>query len=162
MYTVSSKMEAMRALQKMLGVGETGRMDSPSVRRIKQITGADFDTVDYKAFLLIKEKYKQRKRAEYVAEKLRMDVKLLNSGSFTKSQVHGINLLLSEAIKRNRAYAHPPRGAYLTNESYAAVAELSRIFGIHNNKELTPEFIYMLIKNIEAYDLLDKNSASLK
>ena len=160
MYSVSDKTEAIKALQRMIGANESGRLDSSTKKKIYDLVGVSaVERVDYSLFLHIKAALRRQRITDYVARHLRMDKQRLIAGSFSRGEMRRINLMLGEAIERNRIEAYPPRGSYFTTESDIAVQELRRFFNISEGG-LDEELIYLLIKNLDAHSFIDNISTS--
>ena len=158
MYLINDKTEAIKALQKMLDITPTGRIDTQSRGAIERITGRDdLSQVDYESFLEIKREAQRRRLTRYVANRLGVDVNRVEMRSYTRDEMRQINQLLSRAITQNRINAYLPKGTFFTKESAAAARILAAVFAMDESVGLDSRFMYRLLKNLDAYSL-DNNS----
>ena len=149
MYFISDKTAAVRALQKMLGVPETGRIDRGMAEKIEKITGSPFTgVVSYTDFPVIKKAYRKRKAARLVRDALGIDASGSNGGRYTRDEMEKINQLLAKCIKENRLEAYPPRGRFYTSLTATAVREVRKMLMLPEGDEIDVELLYRLMLNL--------------
>ena len=159
MYHITDKVAAIRAVQRMLGVNPTGRLDTQTVNKIEYITGSsEYETVDYSLFLNIKSRAKENRYREYIEKRLNISEERLITGKYLRSEMQVINTMLAEAISKNGLNSYSPRGYLFSRDSAAAVRELRCVFNLSESDLVDAEFLYLLIKNLDAHRLANNNS----
>ena len=153
MYLIGDRVRAVKALQRMLGVAESGWLDTATRSKIEAIIGRPApDKIGYADFLMIKEAYLARKRELTV----RRCAGIWNAGKaaseYTREEMTRINLLLSEAVVKNRLEAYPPRGAYYTVDSKRAVEAVRRMLLLSEDGGIDTELLYGILMNLRAYE----------
>ena len=157
MYFMNDKARAVRAIQRMLGVPESGRLDRRTLDKAETVTGKATNEIGYGEFLMIKEAHRARKRSAAVAERLGSWSVKRGPGEYTRGQMTEINMLLAEAMRKNRLEGYPPRGGFYTKDSERAVALIRRMLLLPEGG-IDTELLYGIIMNLRAYE--SKNNYS--
>ena len=154
MYFVSDKGRAVRALQRMLRVPESGRLDRRTRDKIAEITGnSESSEVGYRDFLLIKEAYNKRKRSAVVREYMGFSVDERSMQEYSRGELTKINLLLSKAMQKNRLDGYPPRGGRYSKESAGAVSSLRKMLSLPEKDGVDSELLFGIIMNLRAHEI---------
>lgn len=151
MYSINDKVRAVRAIQRMLGIPESGRLDRRTQDKVKLITGKMADELGYSEFLMIKKAYRAKKRSSAVAERLGAWSVNRTPSEYTKDQMTEINMILARVMKENRLEGYPPRGGFYTKDSENAISAIRRMLLLPEGG-IDTELLYGIIMNLKAYE----------
>ena len=162
MYRIEDRQSYVTAIQNMLGVPKTGRLDKrtlSAVAAVKQRYGikstdgiADVKQgyglnneygIDYEAFLAIKDYYRRR-RNDLLCDKI--------YPFDTDGEVRGINEMLRRAIVFYSLPYRLPKGSVYGYDSQRAVLRLKQIYSLKNDSVIDGEFYCRLLKDISSFN----------
>ena len=144
MYFIEDKVGAIKEVQKMLGVNETGTFDDNTRNTVislqkkndLSVTGV----VDYETFLIILDNYRKR----MLIDRVRSSLPFPNGfpykrGDFNDS-IGVLNSMLSLSIDKYCLKLFKPKGNYYSQRTENAVKTLRKIFLLEDKNEIDEEF----------------------
>lgn len=151
MYNIEDRRGAIAAIQRLLGINESGIYDEMTKSAVMraQINGGVAETgiVDYETFLIIRDNYHKRLRQSEAEARLsvpRFPYKVGDRGS----DVGIINADIRVALPRYTHEDMAPRGDYYTSYTAAAVRRLRQIYILPNGSQVDEDLYYRLIRDI--------------
>ena len=157
MYDIEDRVAALKEVQRLLSVNQTGVYDNNTRDAVKIIQAAysydNKDEVDYTTFTYILQEYLKRE-----AKKVKTDYLFSPKFPYTESDLDENVRLINEALKivlKDYAYeGNYPDGKYFGVNTINAVNFLRAIFRLTPMNEIDEEFLNRL--------LLEKNAIELK
>ena len=139
MYHIEDKSSAIKEIQKMLSVNETGNCDEKtraSVLELQRLKGlASNGVVDYNTYTVIREEYERRKRRENVFKS-----SVLRDNAFPYelgSHGHDVTILNGMLANQIEKYSLPlwkPRGSFYSKATAFAVEFLREVFYLEGGR----------------------------
>jgi peptidoglycan hydrolase-like protein with peptidoglycan-binding domain len=147
MYTIDNKGEAIKTVQRYLGLSENGIYDDKTRTAVKEFQSLnDLVTtgeVDFVSFSKLRTHYFDRERAKS-ARRLLPGARFPLQPGDGGSQVDALNSELAAALKKYSFYGIFPRGYYYNAYTSEAVIRLREIFGLEI-KDIVDEELYMRV-----------------
>ena len=147
MYAVNDRSSAIKAVQRLLSISQSGIYDKKTEDSIKKHQGENgldiTGIVDYKTFLSIKKHHtvKASEEVSYVGiDRSRFPIKLGDSGN----DIAIVNSLLASGLSAYTSENILPRGNYFNSYSLDAVIRLREIFNLPLKDEIDVEFLQRL------------------
>ena len=151
MYEINDKRGAIIAVQRLLGVNESGIYDKETLnatRKFQQSSGIEeTGIVDYETFKLLIDQGVQSKQADTARGRL-SEPRFPYQPGERDSNMSIINADLREAIKR---YTHEdllPRGVYYTSYTASAAKRLREIYMLSDGYKVDEVLYYKVIRDI--------------
>lgn len=159
MYRIDDKDAAIKNVQRLLGVNETGFYDTFTENAVRNIQSEhSYDKsgkVDYKTFELIADEYKERKTSSSEAN-------YLFAPSFPyvlydmDENVRLIHSALKSVLKDYVYEEELPEGAFLGASTINAANFLRNIFGMALSDEIDEKFLNRLLLEKKAIEIKQK------
>ncbi|MBR2931079.1 MAG: peptidoglycan-binding protein [Clostridia bacterium] len=150
MYNINDKPEATRAIQRMLGINESGIYDErtrAAVIDVQAEAGYTSDgLVDLKTFEEIRRIYDVRARAECVRRLVSVEFPY-REGDYG-DHIYSANELLAKTLS---FFSHEhllPRGYIYTSSTSLAVARLREIFALEDKAEIDGELYLRMLEEL--------------
>lgn len=145
MYDINDKPAAIRRIQRMLSLNESGIYDSRTREEVKAHQKKNLlnesGIVDYQTFMSILEVYRLKHLKKDVEEKIPFE----NNFPYSKGDIGDgptiLNTMLRRAIDTLSLDLQKPRGPYFSDTSTVAVKALRRIF-LLKDAEYIDEIFY--------------------
>ena len=159
MYRIEDDISAIKEVQRLLGLNETGRYDGKTrsaVLNIQRKHALDESGVtDYETFVAIVKEYRKRKDEIW-------DNGYLFSPSFPFKEgelcddAARINEALARVLKSYGYDGVIPHGKYIGTDTIYGVLFLREIFGIDKRDEIDAAFMNRLMLELRAIEIKDK------
>ena len=157
MYQIDERVSAIKEVQRLLGLNQTGIYDAATRKRVKAVQEAyslkKNDFVDYETFVAICQEYRKGLKIHnsylyapkypYKAGDMDTNVSLIHSA-------------LSPVLEDYRYEGLIPNGTFLGKNTIAAVNYLRNIFGIPDSEEIDELFINRLLFEKRALEIKRK------
>jgi hypothetical protein len=151
MYNIEDKNEAVRELQRLLGIRQTGIFDTGTKQSViehqrennLEITGI----ADYVTFTSITESYRKRKLVKRVHEALPFTPRFPYTAGSMGDDVELINSLLRGAMEKYSINSPKPKGRYYSDYTADAVRQLRHIFILDNGTHIDEIFYDKLLRH---------------
>ena len=142
MYYITNKNAFVSRIQRMLGITETGKIDSKTIeliRYIKTSKGLNEDVVvDYPTFLAIKEYANTRcYRNDFIFHPLNVH-----------DEIRQINIDISRLIKYYSIDCRIPRGFVYGYDTQKAVSRLRQIYLLKDVQAIDSELLYHIRRDL--------------
>lgn len=143
MYFLDDKKSYYKAIQRMLGVKQSGKWDNVTIDTIyNTLNERDIEwdgVVDNRIFDILRDIYKHRVRSSlYSMPEIRL---VLGEGG---DEVVEINSLLSSAIRRYTVDFRAPRGRFISPDSIKAAKYMRRIYILEEKDFIDGELLFYL------------------
>ena len=155
MYSIENKASAIIAIQKMLGINETGIYDENTKNTIYRFQEENdlerTGIIDYFTFIKIRDNYIKVMRGKEAESRLAESMFPYKIGDHGQI-MHTINSDINIGLKR---YTHEdilPRGEYYTSYTASAVKRLREIYMLDGYSSLDEVLYYMIIRDILTSD----------
>lgn len=149
MYDIRNKSEAIRRIQKMLKVNESGIYDSKTRQKVtlhqELYSIEQSGVVDYITFLSILSEYNKNKIIELTNKNTPFTDGFPFRPGDSGDSITIINAMLKSAIEKYGLDATIPRGPFYSDATGIAVLELRRIFMLEEKNEIDEIFYDRLL-----------------
>ena len=150
-YTIENKAAYIIALQKMLGISQSGKLDPQTRATIERFKGEyriiSDALVDFATFEVIKAVYIKRMRTQNGVEFYPFE---------HKDEFRSISEMLNTAIQYYSLSIRHPRGAVYGYDAIRAVARLRKIYRLGVSEEIDAEFFYHLLRDTKSINAMKK------
>ena len=150
-YTVENKTAYILSLQRMLGIPQSGRLDTQTVKKIVDLKTkygiVSEYLVDFRVFEMIKCVYKRS-----LATQVIHDCRPYEYNESFKA----INGMLSMLIDYYSLPLRPPRGGVYGYDSIRAISRLRKIYCMDASGGMDGEFIHRLLCDIRSINAMKK------
>ena len=152
MYRIEDNASAIKALQKLLGINQTGNYDKATrlaVIKIQEAYSLKKSAVaDYKTFKAILEEYRNNQKKVWNSELLFAPLFPYREGDMGDN-VRRINESLSNILSNYRYEEALPRGAYFGKSTTDSVRFLQRIFLMQDSGIVDAVFMNRILSEME-------------
>ena len=159
MYHIEDKVAAIKEIQRMLGVNQTGVYDNATkteVRRIQSEFSIDqTQVVDYETFKAIQKKYYKRRTSVPNSDYL-ISPTFPYKENDMDSNVELINKALAPILREYEYEGVIPHGSFLGESTLIAANFLREIFGIPKSDKIDSEFVNRLLLERKGLELKRK------
>ena len=143
MYFLDDKKSYYKAIQRMLGVNQSGKWDKATIDAIyKTLRERDIDwngVLDNGSFDMLRDIYRDRARSsQYLIQQIQLTIGEGGEG------VEAINSLLSSVIRGYTVDLRPPKGRFISHDSIKAAKYLRQVYLLDDKDYIDSELIYYL------------------
>ena len=144
MYLIDDKKSAIKEVQRLLGINESGVYDNNTrsmVKRFQTIQNIEVSgTVNYNTFTRLRNEYNKTETKNKVGAIL----PFYNDFPYKRGDrgpgVSILNTMLSQALEKHAVNIMKPRGEYYSYKTENAVRELRKVFLLEDNGEIDEIF----------------------
>lgn len=158
MYRIEDDISAIKEVQRLLGLNETGRYDGKTrsaVLNIQRKHALDENGVtDYETFVAIVKEYRKRKDGIWDNGYLFSPSFPFKGGELSDDAAR-INEALARVLKNYGYEGVIPRGKYIGTDTISGVIFLREIFGIGKKDEIDAAFMNRLMLELRAIEIKD-------
>lgn len=157
MYQIDDRVSAIKEVQRLLGLNQTGIYDTPTQKRVRVIQEnyslKQNDFVDYETFEVLRQEYRKglKKHSNYLFAP-RYPYKIGDMDT----NVSLIHSALSPVLKDYRYEGLIPSGSFLGESTIEAVNYLRNIFGMSSAPRIDELFIDRLLLEKRALEIKNK------
>ena len=154
MYQIDDKVAAIKEVQRLLGLNQTGIYDSPTRKRVRLVQEAyslkQNDFVDYETFAALRREYrKSLKKHNHYLYAPQYPYKIGDMDT----NISLIHSALSSVLKDYQYEGIIPSGSFLSECTVAAVNYLRYIFGMPSDNQIDELFIDRLLLEKRALEI---------
>ena len=156
MFILGNNEEAIKTLQKMMGLPISGSVDERTESELallkKEYGLPSSEGISYRLFQIIKERYHMKKTADYVKNSNPHFDDLPYEEGDVGERIRAVNSLISSVLSRYRYHDAPPFGLFYGNDTAKAVSFLRKVYRLDESFVIDNEFIYMLLSDNRKYE----------
>lgn len=159
MYRIEDTVSAIKELQRLLGLSQTGNYDDTTkgaVVSIQKKYALPINGVtDYSTFKVIVDEYKNRNTNVWESNYLFAPKFPFIKGDMGDNAGR-INEALSTVLRNYRYEESLPRGKYVGSDTILAIRFLRKIFGMDKSDEIDERFMNRLILELDGIEIKEK------
>lgn len=153
MYNIEDKASAIKAIQRMLNINESGVYDQRTIDAVTKIQVFyninSLGIVDYPTFEAIKEEYHKKQRERMAEVRLGVDGFPYSEGDKGES-IELINYNIRDAISSYTYEGLSPRGAFYSQTTATAVRRMREIYMLEDSSLVDQELYFRIVSDILA------------
>ena len=157
MYNIEDKPSAIKEVQRLLDINQTGEYNNKTSEAVKEIQKSkgltETGITDYETFSVIVEDYRERVLSDPNGVKSLFTPAFPYSLGDHGSNVDYINTIIRDVFEEYRLETKLPRGNYYTRDTENAVIRLRQIFNMGESKETDVTLFNRIILEREAIQL---------
>lgn len=147
MYFLDDKKSYYKAIQRMLGVNQSGKWDKATIDAIyKTLRERDIEwngVLDNGSFDILRDIYRDRARtSQYLIPQIQLTIGEGGEG------VEAINSLLSSVIRGYTVDLRAPKGRFISHDSIKAAKYMRQVYLLDDKDYIDSELIYYLNMDI--------------
>ena len=158
MYRIEDTTAAIKALQRLLGLNQTGNYDEATKSSVKDVQRRSYlpmsGVADYATFTAILKEYRTQMDEIFTGNYL-FRARFPITEGYQGENAGRINEALATVLGAYGYEDTPPRGKYIGRDTLAGVNFLQGVFGMEIKEEIDGHFMNRLLIELEGIEIKD-------